>query len=71
MTTKQEQATTVGERADRAEAGLGGTTVVRTRRHVRLATWHRRHLNVRKAVAVIARLSLLAPGVAAIIDAAI
>jgi hypothetical protein len=33
--------------------------------------WRRRHLNTRSVVALVALLSLLAPGVAAIIDAAI
>ena len=43
----------------------------RLRRPTRLVAWRRRHLSVRTVVAVIALSSLLAPGGAAIIDAAL
>ncbi len=59
----------VGNRVD----GVGpvGTTDRHLHRHTRLVTWRRRHLNVRTVFAVIALSSLLAPGAAAIIDAAL
>lgn len=48
-----------------------GTVAGGARHRTRLVGWRRRHLNVRTVVAVIALSSLLAPGVAAIIDAAL
>ncbi len=43
----------------------------RVRRPTRLVAWRRRHLNLRTVIALIALSSLLAPGAAAIIDAAL
>jgi hypothetical protein len=61
----------VSKTSDSPEARRRGTTDVRIRSYSRFAMWRRRHLNARSVVALIALLSLLAPGVAAIIDAAI
>jgi hypothetical protein len=47
------------------------TTDVGVRKQSRVATRRRRFLNVRAVVAVVVLLSLIAPGVAAILDAAI
>jgi hypothetical protein len=47
------------------------TTGGRARGHTRLAMWRRRHLNLRTVVAAVVLGSLLAPGAAAIIDAAL
>lgn len=41
------------------------------RGRMRLVMWRRRYLNVRRVVAAVALASLLAPGAAAIIDAAL
>jgi len=59
------------ETSDSPTAGPVRTTEVGIRRQSRVATWRRRFLNVRTVVAVVVLLSLIAPGVAAIIDAAI
>ncbi len=52
-------------------AGQARTTDMGIRRRSPVATWRRRFLNVRSVVAVVVLLSLIAPGIAAIIDAAI
>lgn len=61
-----------GQAVSNRAGGVGpiSTTNGHLHRRRRLVTWRRRHLNVRTVVAVIALSSLLAPGAAAIIDAA-
>jgi hypothetical protein len=61
----------MSETSDSPTTGLVRTPDAGIRRQSRVATWRRRFLNVRAVVAVVVLLSLIAPGVAAILDAAI
>jgi hypothetical protein len=61
----------MSETPDSPTAGLGRAIDVRIRRQSRVAMWRRRYVNVRTIVTVVVLLSLIAPGVAAIVDAAI
>lgn len=67
--TRESRQRAVSNRAGAVRAA--STTDSSRRRRTRLVTWRRRHLNVRTVIAVIALSSLLAPGAAAIIDAAL
>jgi len=61
----------MSDTSDNPAAAPTRTTHVGIRRQSRVVTWRRRFLNVRTVVAMVVLLSLIAPGVAAIIDAVI